>query len=402
MAIIGESENGNKTVTTCIYLSVLAMLIYIASFLSSNSQLLQVNSDSRKCQINNFISNTVSEQQKQMESVELIQPVSNFHRNEPETVENQSLKDEASQQFYRIARRFHKRKMFLREQCEEKGLTETTKGISSFRDTFINYLDKSSTVMCFIPKAGSTSWKKVFNSIHANTTIAEEGPFQDGHLHLKFYEKLPRFQFTSKYRSKDINTIDFNKWSDRFIAVRHPFTRLYSCWKDKFHHHAEIVDYEAQLSKSHWSKYISSIKKYEKQPYFLKSETSKVDLRAFLEYVAKQKTTGDMHWASYWDECAPCKVQYNIISKIEEINSESEFIMASIDAPSRIGPFPSKNFHSTHGEPDVKKKTDIEKVSEIFRRLEPSLVQKLYKRYKNDFILFDYSYEEFLGEKNSK
>jgi len=127
-----------------------------------------------------------------------------------------------------------------------------------------------------------------------------------------------------------------------------------------------------------------------------------VDLRAFLEYVSEQKTTGDMHWASYWDECAPCKVQYNIISKIEEINSESEFIMASIDAPSRIGQFPSKNFHSTHGEPDVKKKTDVEKVSEIFRRLEPSLVQKLYKRYQNDFILFDYSYEEFLGEKNSK
>ena len=154
-----------------------------------------------------------------------------------------------------------------------------------------------------------------------------------------------------------------------------------------------------KFRQSHWQRYIRDIKKFETEPYFLKTNTSKVDLRAFLEYVAGQTNFhGDMHWASYWDECAPCKIKYNIISKIEEINEESEFIMASIDAPSRIGNFPSGNFHSTHGDTKVKNK-DIEKVSKIFRDLDRDLVEKLYKRYENDFILFDYSYKEFLGEK---
>ena len=45
---------------------------------------------------------------------------------------------------------------------------------------------------------------------------------------------------------------------------------------------------------------------------------------------------------------------------------------------------------------------DVETVSEIFRRLEPELVEKLYQKYKWDFVLFDYSHEEFFNRTGMK
>ena len=77
-----------------------------------------------------------------------------------------------------------------------------------------------------------------------------------------------------------------------------------------------------------------------------------------------------------------------------------EYIFSLIDAPTRIGEFPKTSFNSKKQSAAMNK--DVETVSEIFRRLEPELVEKLYQKYKWDFVLFDYSHEEFFNRTGMK
>ena len=114
---------------------------------------------------------------------------------------------------------------------------------------FLNYINAekksehfNNSLACFIPKAGSTSWKRVFNAIHLGTTIETEGPVRNGEFYEGFYLKLPRFNSVPEYRNQKIEKIDYSTWDIKFIAVRHPFTRLYSAWKDKFFHHPDQGD----------------------------------------------------------------------------------------------------------------------------------------------------------------
>ena len=319
-----------------------------------------------------------------------------------QTAEIVSLDFEKSQKILNITRKLRQRKTFLREQCAKHNLYDKHEKVSRFRETFVNFLDTQDTIMCFIPKAGSTNWKKVFNAIKDHTLIKNEGPkLPNGRLYDHFYHKLPRFEFDKKYKGKSIDSIDFEHWSDRFITVRHPFVRLYSAWKDKFNIHTDFPDYEKHLVTGKWLKYTKIIRKFEKQPPFLKFEKrSRVDFKAFLEYIVQEKGYGDTHWASYWDECAPCKIKYNIISKLESVDEDVEYIFSLIDAPTRIGEFPKTSFNSKKQSAAMNK--DVETVSEIFRRLEPELVEKLYQKYKWDFVLFDYSHEEFFNRTGIK
>jgi len=298
-----------------------------------NAQILS-QTDSK---IEDILESPVPEKQVQENSETLAQ----------KTTETVNVDLEKSQKLLDITRKLRQRKAFLREQCSKHDLYDKHQKISRFRETFVNFLDTQDTLMCFIPKAGSTNWKKVFNAIKDHTLIKNEGPkLPNGHLYDHFYHKLPRFEFDKKYKGKDIDTIDFEHWSDRFITVRHPFVRLYSAWKDKFNIHTDFPDYEKHLVNGKWLKFTRIIKKFEKQPPFLKFEKSRVDFKAFLEYIVQEKGYGDTHWASYWDECAPCKIKYNIISKLESVDEDVEYIFSLIDAPARIGEFPKTSFNS--------------------------------------------------------
>ena len=267
---------------------------------------------------------------------------------------------------------------------------------------FLNYInaDKKSenfknSLACFIPKAGSTSWKRVFNAIHSGTTIETEGPIRNGEFYQDFYLKLPRFDSVPKYRNQKIERIDYSTWDVKFIAVRHPFTRLYSAWKDKFFHHpdSQIKGYNEILSGKEWVSYIVKMKKYEakiKNSEFVHKPTNaKISFDSFLKSILENSSFRNMHWGSYYSECWPCDVPYNYISKLENINEEADFIMEKINAPARIGTFPKTNHHSTG-------KNDVDKVAEVFRKYDKEFVMSLYEKFRVDFELFGYDIDGFV------
>ena len=86
-------------------------------------------------------------------------------------------------------------------------------------------------------------------------------------------------------------------------------------------------------------------------------------------------------------------IKYNIISKLETVDADVELIFSMIDAPDRIGQFPKTSFNSK--KQSAAQNKDIETVSELFRRLDVDLVEKLYQKYKWDFLLFGYDYQNF-------
>ena len=288
---------------------------------------------------------------------------------------------------------FKSRRKHLVSAC--RNIKQLNKFFSKHKDwpgLFLNYIDNS--LACFIPKAGSTSWKRVFNAIHSNTTIEDEGPVLNGEFNQDFYLKLPRLNSVPKYKNKKIQAIDFSTWENRLIIVRHPFTRLYSAWKDKFFYHPEskIKGYNEILSAKEWQKYLAQIKKFEKNKnnkFIHKPENAKISFDSFLEAIIKDSGFQNMHWASYFSECWPCDVPYNFIIKLENIDEEADFIMEKIKAPERIGNFPKKNHHSTG-------KNDVEKVAEVFRKYDKSFIEKLYKKYSLDFEIFGYSLDTFV------
>jgi hypothetical protein len=170
---------------------------------------------------------------------------------------------------------------------------------------------------------------------------------------------------------------------------------LFSVWLDKFHDHPKNPDYSKQLIR--FRKLAKNIKKFKKQHKTSdrpeptsQFPNSFVSFETFLRYIVSETHQDDPHWGSFYRLCAPCDIDYNIITKVETLDQDSDDIFKILKIPKFVGPFPKSNFHSNS--------VTEEFLKEIFRKLPKELVMRLYSHYEEDFVLFGYGFEEYLGE----
>ena len=157
-------------------------------------------------------------------------------------------------------------------------------------------------------------------------------------------------------------------------------------FREKFFVSSSDPEFEKREKQNFYVMYGAGIiKHYRKEkptdPVFDKVPT----FREFVEYlVAVPVSKFDVHWRPVYIQCMPCQIKYNILARVDTIKEDSDQILASLGVNARLSVS-----HATNN-------TTYKHVSSYYSQLTRDLIRKLYQIYKFDFLMFGYSYSEYL------
>jgi len=239
-------------------------------------------------------------------------------------------------------------------------------------------IDDFNIMTCLPPKTGTTNWQRFYAGLIYPDKKPED--FQVPEI----FTQLPRI---SKKNKEDEIPAKIAERSDylKLINVRHPFARLLSAWHQKFHRNFHnLKKYVRQFGRP-------EIEKFED---FNDENETVYSFEAFIKYVANRTRMEnyDYHWKTMSHICLPCQVNYDIVTMQETSSSDAQFLLEY------------KKLHGLTYLPGQYNDSPLLSTSlvENFANIPRETIEKLYKIYFMDFVLFDYSIDEFLQkpEKN--
>ncbi len=228
--------------------------------------------------------------------------------------------------------------------------------------------ERRKVIYCFLPKVACTSFKALMIGSVSNKTIqsiiGSRNKIES--VHIPTYLKRRGVRKLLMYSKEEIQYRLQNYF--KFMAVRHPFDRLLSAWRDKF---AYLQTNKTNISQPTGAQ-LSSFK------HFLEKEVAAGKFSWFSE-----------HWVEYWKDCHPCHIRYDSIVRLETMERDVPLILSKLPGPS--------------GKPNVLPETNVMSPSSAFEKLrdlaafystvDEDLMGKLLNRYKLDFKLFGYHWD---------
>ena len=175
------------------------------------------------------------------------------------------------------------------------------------------YLRRWALLYCWINKAASTSWNKIFFQL-VNKKVKETNIHEAAAAFRPRREELP----------------EIFKRSVSFIFVRHPFERLVSAFRDKFEtgskknwmylmYAADILDIpEASKDKTDDNLKMKMIYK----------KVVRLPRPSFSQFVLLRTPVDNYndHWIPYWLHCHLCDQVFDIVGKFETIQQDTQYI----------------------------------------------------------------------------
>ena len=118
------------------------------------------------------------------------------------------------------------------------------------------------------------------------------------------------------------------------------------------------------------------------------TDEKNLTFKVFIEYLVELPLKKfDIHWLPIYLTCKPCLISYDLIAKTETMARDSEAILREIGITDKC-----KRLSAVNAQPGGHSSS---KIKDFFSYLDRELVEKLYKVYEMDFILFDYSPNEY-------
>ncbi|XP_068984681.1 carbohydrate sulfotransferase 11 [Bombus flavifrons] len=273
-------------------------------------------------------------------------------------------------------KRLYTRRKFLAEKCAEEGLDRPGND-SLHRPNAWEFLVNREyhLIWCNVFKAASTSWMYNFN------LLAGYSP-----QFLKASKAVPVSLARQKYPRHTADELNkFLNDSISFLIVRHPFERLLSAYRDKLEHSLPHTFHSNLGSHIVWN-YRSRDRKTNgrhgpRYPLF----------EEFVRWLLCQWRAGnelDMHWTPIVIFCTPCQVRFDVIAKFETLHEDQDYLIKQAHVGHIIKP-EWKN--PTRG---VQTK-DV--IKNYFAQLSKSQIKDLYEMFRYDFVLFDYSPDEYIA-----
>ena len=240
--------------------------------------------------------------------------------------------------------------------------------------------DNYKMIMCSVPKAATSNWQRVFNSLKFNGTKKPEEftGYRTHRIATRFTEIIEGKPNPAYELEKRINDPEYTV----FINVRHPLTRLISAWRDKFDMRAKSFQY--------WQKKFGNYIKnqFEKEKYLeAKPSTHYISKEAFVDYVASVSAARhDHHWISFNRFCKPCSIRYDYVAHAETSAEDADYILrkAKVDG---IVKLPGQYSSS----PTLNRKTSL-----LYQNVSRKTIETLYNVYKLDFDMFNYTIDDYL------
>ncbi|XP_047348754.1 carbohydrate sulfotransferase 11-like isoform X1 [Vespa velutina] len=305
--------------------------------------------------------------------------------------------------------RLNERRKFLAEKCAEEGLDRPGNDSLHKPNAWEFLVNREyHLIWCNVFKAASTSWMYNFN------LLAGYSP-----QFLKASKAVPVSLARQKYpRHTAEELAKFLNDSISFLIVRHPFERLLSAYRDKLEHslpHTFHSNLGAHIVWHYRLKVFFTLITLTNNPgtfsqsfdtiFLIILQNTKTNgkhgprypfFEEFVRWLLCQWKAGnelDMHWTPIVNFCTPCQVRFDIIAKFETLREDQDFLIKQAHVGHIIKP-EWKN--PTRG---VQTK-DV--VKNYFAQLSKTQINDLYEMFRYDFILFDYSPEEYipLGKDN--
>lgn len=193
----------------------------------------------------------------------------------------------------------------------------------------------------------------------------------------------------------------------KFMVVRHPFERLVSCYRDKFEDARKTYYYkqygekmvrmyrlkpegftpEERVLMIH--KVRDGVEKEQRQRLRGNPYANPIGPRfeEFVKFIVSSQKD-DEHWRTYYNHCASCFIDYDFVLRFENMHEESTRFIEYLNRSSEI--FPQWENPSKMGP------SSSAVACHYFEQLTVDLVTKLLEKYANDFILYEYSADDYV------
>ena len=220
-------------------------------------------------------------------------------------------------------------------------------------------------------KIAGTSWDRVFLVLShlANDTsrLSQSSSIDETQIHVPG---------VSNYRREDRPYILQNFTS--FMFCRHPFSRLLSAYNCKIGPRAT----QEHISRGYYDHLRENILKR----FPSTGQRGIPDFRSFVQYIIENDYFNDPHWKENYKIVAPCDVKYDIIGHFETLGTDAKFILQSVGADCFV------QFPSSEGSAATNS-SHTGTLVQSFQTLSKELIERLYEKYRLDFLLFGYTFE---------
>ena len=160
------------------------------------------------------------------------------------------------------------------------------------------------------------------------------------------------------------------------MNTRHPFSRLFAAWSDKFR-----LNDEGRIADFHFESVSSAIKNIDDA----NTSDKDVSFTSFLDYIATvDERFYNRHWrSSYWT-CSPCQFEYEYVLHLEHAAEESVFFFNKFNMNTHL-PVDHRSASEKSHPP-----------SWFYRNVSRETLENVYRKYYQDFLAFGYSADSVL------
>ncbi|XP_054280577.1 carbohydrate sulfotransferase 11-like [Macrosteles quadrilineatus] len=230
---------------------------------------------------------------------------------------------------------------------------------------------KHKVLYCYVPKVACTNWKRVFMVMIGMTKTSDILAIPPSTVHQQHY--IPSLiNFTSAQVQGMLRTYT------KFIFVRHPFERLVSAYRNKFEQQYNSSKY----FHNRFGRKIVKIFRNNPSPLSLLNGDD-VTFAEFVAYLTSKNSVFNEHWMPINKLCEPCLVNYDFIGKYETLNVDAQYFLNYVGSDILF--------------PRIKPTNTSSLVTKSMSQLPYNSIISLYKIYYNDFKLFQYSLQSYLG-----
>ena len=274
------------------------------------------------------------------------------------------------------------------------------------------WYDFFSAYFALPPKCGTTSYQRAvgaelsqFNRSQAQLrpelNHAFSVPLTASDLHApRIYDIMTNFAADDVLRPTVVTTDEGTRkeYAKRkpvpaIVNTRHPFSRLYAAWSDKFNLRSAFFTHGKPVERLEWI--YDAVTELEEDEFTVPEGYSN-SFDAFAKYLSISSTDSqNNHWRSLFWLCRPCLMKYDYITRIEHADAESEFVFEKVGFNTHLPPNhgSSATSKSWTAKPTQKPTSKKPTTAELYKQIPVKTIVDIYRKYYLDFVLFGFSAE---------
>ncbi|XP_071481821.1 carbohydrate sulfotransferase 11-like [Diadema antillarum] len=249
-----------------------------------------------------------------------------------------------------------------------------------YRDTLshVFVLDKQKLLFCYVPKVGCSNWKRILMVLSGRKVSMKDITSREAHSR----NKLTRLGTLSK--TQQLERISTYR---KVMFVREPLTRVLSAYKNKYQ---DLDVYRlAPESLQKVAKHV--MEKHRSNATHSELKTGEnITWTEFTNYLVDpiERPKFDEHWKEMYKLCSPCRIKYDFIGRLENIQEEANYVLSHFNFTRKLSYPSSANSHPTN--------SASTNVTKYFDRFSREKLRALWNIYRFDYELFGYDKPAFI------